>query len=546
MLRRVMLMFRGHYAAGGCLALLMLLSAAITLLTPFLYKELVDGGIYRQDAATIGWMTASIAGTMLLQELLSLGQTSLTLRMRESIFTDLKQSIYTHLMNLPPSFYTEQHTGKLMSRLTSDVQVLQHLFLDRLVGFLKNIVVGMLIVAAILYIEWRMAITAAACLPLLYLFYRTFRRSISSRSRAYQEKRERLQSRWQEDLSMVRAFQTFSAVEQRIQGTLPYLHGEAKARTKLDMQYAAASSSTVIINLIGLAVIWGMGSILVMEGVMTIGTLIAISFFLTYIIHLFYSAYYTVIEIEGAIPSAGRIFDLLDTQNPLAENVGREVRDLRGEEILFESVSFAYSPGKWVLRQADLRFKPGDIAGIVGNSGQGKTTLANLMQRMADPQEGSITFGGVDIRSIPLDSLRRAVAVIPQEDQLLDQSIRDNIRLGRDHVSDERFEAACAQAQVSSFIPQMADGYDTIVGERGMKLSGGQRKRIMIARALLEDPYVLILDEATSMLDEAAERSILESLRSIASKRIVLLITHKSSNLVYTNRVIRLHEGRVV
>jgi len=542
---RFLRFFRTHYQLSMLLAVILVLSALVTVVTPYFYKMLIDTGIYQHNIKTVIQMAVIIAASLIFQELLFLGQTAITLRIRESVFSAIRETLYTHIISLSQGYFNEQNKGRLLSRITSDVDAVQNLFLDRFVFFFRNVFVGLLILGIVLTIEWKIVLAAMIFLPLLYILYFIFKKIIYSLSKSLQEKRESLMERLQEDLAMVKVLQSFSVVKERMNETIGYMKSVEKAKKKLDLNYAFASSSTIGINLIGIMAIWGIGSVQVIEGRMTIGTLVAVSFFLNYIIDLFYSAYYTVVEFQGSVPAAIRVMEVIDSKQIIRERKDAVERDFTMANIKMENVTFAYLPGKFLLKHVNAEFKPGDIIGLIGDNGQGKTTFANLLQRFIEPQEGMIAFDGIDIRNIKLSTLRRTVTVIPQEDLLFHQSISDNITLNRPGVTETQFVKACEQAKVNLFAEQLPDGYDTVVGEQGVKLSGGQKKRIIIARALLDNPYVLVLDEATSMLDGETEQAILETIASLADKKIIIIITHKTSILKYANRVIRIHEGRL-
>lgn len=522
----------------------LLASSGLTVVTPFLYQWLVDAGIYGRSLSVIVAGVALVAAAMLAKEGLFLLQTRITLRMRESVFAAIKEQVYVHLMGMSPGYFADRHKGRLLNRLVSDVNTLQSLFLDQLVFFVRDLLVGLLILGIMLAIEWRMVAVAAVFLPLFYVIYRLFRRRITARSEEMLERRERLTERWQEDLSAVQELQAYSVVPARVEGTVGRIRASEGARRRLEMTWAAASSSTVAIQLAGLFVIWGMGAREVLEGRMTIGVLIALSFFLSHIIQLFYSAYYILMDYRSAVPAARNILELLDAPPEVADRSGAGGRDFRGATIRFEGVSFRYVPDRPILSDVRLTFKPGDTIGLIGSSGEGKTTLIRLLQRFMDPDAGRITLDGTDLRDVPLPALRRSVAVIPQDNVLLADTLRNNIVFHRTGISEERFREVCRLAKVDRFAGELPDGYDTMIGERGAKLSEGQKKRVAIARALLDDPYVLVLDEATAMLDEDTERDILASLVRPQPDRIVILITHKTANLQYVNRVIRLDGGR--
>jgi len=558
-LRRFLVRFRPHYRQGAAFSVLLLLSTMLTAVNPFFYRELIDRGILQGNVAYLATMLGVIAGTMVVQELLFLWRTSINLRLRKDVFLALRMELYTHLLRLPQRFFSDTHKGRLLSRLTADVDAVQNLLLDQLISFLQNVLIGLFIFGILVTIDWRMVAVAACVLPLLYLIYVLFRKRLSALSKALQEKQEDRMERLQEDLDMVRAIQAYDALDDRRRQAEPILRGVEEARRVLGMNYASASASTSIINVVGLFVIWGMGGLAVAEGRMSIGTLVAISFYLNYIIRLFFSAYYTIVGFQMSSPAARRIFEVLDepaaepnAAEPNAAEAadGREPDDvedvpLRGATIAFRRVSFAYDEAKPVFRDVSFELRPGDLVGVVGLSGQGKTTLAGLLSRFIDPTEGEIELNGKNIRTFRLNAFRRQIGLVPQEDLLFRATIRENIVMGRQDVDEAQLEEACRLARVDAFASRLEYGIDTNVGQRGERLSGGQRKRVLIARALLNRPRLLIFDEATATLDEATERELLESVKALSENRIVLIMTHKMQNLTYVNKVLRVHEGAV-
>ncbi|HZG88380.1 ABC transporter ATP-binding protein [Paenibacillus sp.] len=545
-IRRFIILLRPHYKQGAAISALMLLSTALTTISPFFYKELIDQGILNGDSRTLFAMLLVIGLSMAAQEAIYLLRIRFQIRLRKDLFVRLRLQLYAHFMRLPQSFYSERHKGRLLSRITSDVEAVQNLLLDKFVSFGQSLFVGLFIFAIILIVDWRMAAASTAVLPLLYLIYVRFRAKLSERSRKVQEKQEAQMERLQEDLAMVKAIQAYSVEERHIDLAREVLYETEDARSEFSRTYARASSSTVVINIVGLIVIWGMGGVAVMEQRITLGTLVAVSFYLNYIIGLFFNAYYAVMGFHVSAPAARRIFEVLDKPLSDSPEEGTMPASFRGAAVVFKDVSFAYDKGaKPVLQSVDVSLSPGDFAGVVGGSGQGKTTLVNLLLRFYDPDRGAIEIGGTDIRKFRLAELRRQIGYIPQEDLLFNASIRENIVMGRAGVTEEQFVRACRLAKVHEFAERLELGYETSAGQQGQRLSGGQRKRVLIARALLEDPYLLVFDEATASLDEDAEQEILESIAALSAGRIILFISHKLRNLSYANKVLVVESGTV-
>jgi ATP-binding cassette, subfamily B, bacterial MsbA len=543
MLSRFFLLLRPHYKQGLGISLLLLISSLITVGTPFVYRQLVDNGIMKGNISHLIKMLVIILISLVIQELLFLGQKALNLNIRKNVFSKLRMDLYTHLLRLPQSFYSDHHKGRLLSRITSDVDAVQNLLLEKYIYFVQSLLIGLFIFIIFLSISWKMIFVASVFLPILYFLYLIFKNNIFLLSKKVQEKQENLMERLQEDLSMVKAIQSYSVLDERMNKTFKVMQESEDAKKKLSMKYSAASSSTIIINMIGLIVIWGIGGVEVTKGRMSIGTLIAISFFLHYIVNLFFNAYYAVMGFQTSLPAAQRIFEILDfspaiTNRPDAIDMNESLTSIE-----FKNITFAYPRNKPVFTRGSFRLNKGDLVGIVGRSGQGKTTLANLIMRFYDPDDGIIEINGMDIRRIKIECLRRDIAIVPQEDYLFNISIRDNVVMGRKDISEELFVKACESASVHNFAASFGDGYDTIIGENGVLLSSGQRKRISIARALLDNPHVLIFDEATAVLDEINEKEILESIEKLANNRIVMVITHKISNIQASNKVIQINEG---
>lgn len=542
--RRFLRLFKPHYKQGLGIFLIIMISAGFTVGSPFLYKEMVDDGILKGNVSLLFIMLAGILVIMVLQEVLYLLRTALTIRIRQAVFAGLRINLYQHLMRMPQRFYLSNHRGRLLSRMTSDVDAVQNLMLEQYIYFAQSLLVGLGIFSIILSISTTMILVTCAALPLLYFFYMLFRKRISELSREVQEKQESMTERLQEDLSKVKAIQSYPDSGDRMQQTRNLMRDTELARGRLSRVYATASASTTTINLIGMIVIWGIGGLEVTNGKISLGTLIAISFYLNYMISLYFNAYYAVIGFQRSRPAAERIFEVLDAPQEIADGPdSREPDDFAGD-LAFENVTFAYEKDRPVISEAGFVLNRGDWVGVVGDSGEGKTTLANLMVRFYDPDIGRVTLNGADLRSIRLASLRKNTAIVPQEDDLFNVSIRENILMGRQHISEERFRLACERAGLR-FVDNLSEGWDTVVGENGMRLSGGQRKRISLARAILDNPYILILDEATAGLDETTEQDILRSVRSIADDRITIMITHKSSNLQFSNKILRVDKGKV-
>lgn len=540
---RFFLLLKPHFGKGISLFLISLLSSLITVGTPFLYKLMVDKGITMGNTRYLAWILFGILASMACKEFLFLVQRKLILTIRVKVFAKLRMDLYAHLLKMPQSFYAQNHRARLLSRITSDVDAVQNLFLENYVYLAQSILVSSFIMVILLFIKWEMVAFALLFLPVLFILFMKYKNKISLWSGRVQEKHEGLMERLQEDLSMVKAIQSYSVLEDRMSRTNRDMADTEGARSTLSFYYSKASSSTIVINMIGLVVIWGLGGREVAEGEMSIGTLIAISFFLNYVVNLFFNVYNTFMGFHASIPAARSIFEIFDYSPSIASR--DDAVDIKRpvNRIAFNNVAFSYRDNHPVFSGVTFTLRKGELIGVVGGSGQGKTTLANLMLRFFDPVEGAIEIDGIDIRQLKLEELRKNAAIVPQEEHLFNLSIRENVIMGRKDITEERFLQACAAANVSSFAETFDEGYETVIGENGSRLSSGQRKRISIARALLENPFILIFDEATSVLDERTESEILDTIAKLATDRIVLIITHKLSNIEKCDKILRVHEG---
>lgn len=542
---RFFTLLKPHYKQGIIIAFILLFSSITTVLTPFLYKEIIDECLISGNKTYLIYYILSIIALMVLQEILKLYRIYQASNIRRDVFLELRKSLYNHLLRMPQSYYSQKHSGRLLSRITSDVDAVQNLLLEQFIYFVQNLFVSILIIVVIVYMDWRMLIIAFAFLPVLYLLFFFFRTRIVTASKKVQEKQEILMEKLHEDFSLVKMIQAFPSMQERIKLTYEQMHETENARRNLNMNNSTAASSTIIISVIGIVVIWGFGGFEVINGKMSIGSLVAISFFVNYIDDMFYSIYNITTGFFSSVPSAERIFEILDLDTDIKDDAdSQEIAVLSGS-LSFRNVTFGYSFDKPVLKDANLITNCGEIVGITGISGAGKTTVANLVARFYEPDSGIIELNNQNIKKIKLECLRRNVAIVPQEDYMFNISILDNIVMGRKNITLEQIHKVTVLAELEEFIYSLKDGYETIIGEKGTILSGGQKKRIMIARALIGNPYILIFDEATSNLDEETEKLIFKSIRNISNDRISIFITHKISNLKYADRILTIDDGKI-
>ena len=530
--------------AGGAVALLV--ATAASLAPPYLAKVAIDRGIGDEDIRLLAWIVVAFLAAGAIGWAAGLAQTYLTSWVGERVLADLRMRLFAHLGRLSLGFFERNRTGAVISRLTNDVEALDQLVTDGVTSLVQNslVLVGSAAILAVL--DWRLALATLAVFPLMTVATAIFRRLST---RAYRRVRERLgavTATLQEDISGMRVVQAFARERT----------SDARFRD-VNSRYRAANYETVVLN--GLyfpfvdflsasatAVVLGYGGYLVFGESLTIGTLFA---FIAYLTNFFdpvqqLSQLYNT--FLAAVAALDKIIDVMETKPEIEDRTGAAALPRVAGHVRFEDVRFGYGSGPEVLHGIDLDVSPGTTVALVGHTGAGKSTIAKLLARFYDPREGRIAIDGHDLRDVTQESLRRQLGIVPQEGFLFSGSIRENIAFGRPDASDEDIVAAAAAVGLHELVAGLPDGYDAEVGERGGRLSLGQRQLVAFARALLADPRLLILDEATSSVDIAAERRIEQALRRLLAGRTAFVIAHRLSTIRRADLIVVLENGRIV
>jgi ATP-binding cassette subfamily B protein len=524
-----------------------LVAATLTaLVPPFLAKLAIDDGIGEGDLEALTVIVVLFVVAGLANLLASMAQTYFTGWTGERILADLRNRLFRHLQRLSLGYYERNRAGTVISRLTNDVEALDQLVTDGVTSLVQNSLTLFGSAIILFFLDWRLALATLVVFPLMSIATAIFRRRSS---RAYRRVRERLAAvtaALQEDISGMRVLHSFRREERNA----------AEFRTVND-EYRRANHETVVLN--GLyfpfvdflssaatAVVLGYGGYLVFDGSMEIGTLFA---FIAYLSNFFdpvqqLSQLYNT--FLAAVAALDKIIDVMDEEPEVLDAPdARELPPVEGH-VAFEGVRFAYGRGPEVLHGLDLDVPAGTTVALVGHTGAGKSTIAKLLARFYDPTEGRIAIDGHDLRDVTQESLRRQLGIVPQEGFLFAGSVRENILFGRPDATPEEVASAARAVGAHEFILELENGYETEVNERGSRLSLGQRQLVAFARALLADPRILILDEATSSVDIGTERRIELALGTLLRGRTAFIIAHRLSTIRNADLIVVLENGELV
>ncbi|HEX6658008.1 MAG TPA: ABC transporter ATP-binding protein [Ilumatobacter sp.] len=564
--RRVWGFARPYRGTISMFLTMILVAALLALVPPLVVRQILDHAIPEGDRSQIWWLAGFAVVAALGDAFLQIGQRWCSARVGEGLIADLRRALFAKVQRLPLAFFTRTPTGAITSRLNSDVVGAQTAVTSTLGSVVSNVVVLVTTLVTMLWLEWRLTLLALIVLPLFIVPARRVGRRLQDISR------EQMQHNAAMNTQMTERFNVAGASLVKLFGSLDRenaMFGK-RANAVRDAGIRSAMLGRVffvalgLVAALGTAAIYGIGAQLVVSGDITSGTLVALAALVTRVYQPLTGLTNARVDLMTSMVSFERVFEVLDAAEPIADRPGAiDLVEPTGR-IEFRDVTFRYppassssiasmeqlvipgaDPNRDVLTGVSLVIEPGETLALVGASGAGKSTMMSLIPRLYDVTTGAVLVDGVDVRDYTLASLRGAVGVVAQDPHLFHESIGENLRYAKPDATPDELVAACVAARIHHTIAALPDGYDTVVGERGYRLSGGEKQRLAIARLLLKNPAIMILDEATSHLDNDNESHVQASIEVALSGRTAIVIAHRLSTVRSADRIAVLDEGQI-
>ncbi len=553
-LRGLLELLRPYRVRVTVMLIALVLGTAASLAPPLLAKVAIDQGIEGHDTHTLVLVVGAFLLAAVLVWLMTAVQTYLVGWVGQRALADLRLRIFTHLQRQPIGFYESRPAGVLISRMTNDVEALENLVTDSVVTLFQAGLTLIGAVAVLLYLDAKLALLTLCIVPFVAALSIWFRLTSASAFRRTRETIGAITAYLQETLSGIRVVRSFGGEPIHEARFAEFNEDNREANMATVRLNAAYFPAVEMLSGVALALIILYGGLQAIEGHLTVGTVVAFVATLSFLFEPIQQLSQLYTTYQSGMAALEKIFQLLDVKPDLEDRPGAVELPRIDGEISFEDVSFAYrprrgsgggAPAALALEQVSLRVPAGQTVALVGATGAGKSTMAKLVARFYDPTAGRVLVDGHDLREIAGSSLRSQMGIVPQEAFLFSGTIRENIAFGRPNASDEEIRAAAAAVGVDEFISELERGYETEVGERGAQLSAGQRQLIAFARALIADPRILVLDEATSNVDLYTEGRIEEGLRRLLAGRTSIVIAHRLSTIRQAGRIVVLEHGRI-
>jgi len=588
LLKRVAQYARPYLGLITIMLLLILASTGLSLLSPLILRDLIDKTIPAGNTSRLIQLALALLLIPAINGVFQVFQRRINARVGEGVIYDLRLALYASLQRMSLRFFTNTKVGELMSRLNNDVIGAQNAISSTIVGIITQLIQGIAVLAVMVSLEWRLTLISVVIMPLFMLAARLLGNRLRDIARRQMEANAQMNAMMNETLNIGGALlvKLFSRQKQEVDR-----FGQRAGQVR-DLGVKRALTGSIFMAIIGLisavgtALVYGLGGYFVIQGAFTIGTIVAFGAYLGNLYGALQGLSNAPVEFATSMVSFERVFEVIDLPVDIPEKPGAQVlKDIKGE-IVFENVSFQYESGdenllsdvhrygsmenvtavlsgttttsveeeaapasqarSIALENISFRAAPGELVALVGPSGAGKTTLTYLIPRLYDPSSGTIRIDGHDLRDLTLESLAAQIGMVTQETHLFHDTIRTNLEYAKLDASQGELENACRIANIHDFIEALPDGYDTIVGERGYRLSGGEKQRIALARVILKDPRILVLDEATSSLDSESEALIQDALGKVMADRTSIVIAHRLSTILSADQILVIDRGQIV
>ena len=540
--RRTAALFRPYRARLSVVLGLIVVSAGLGMLSPFLLRDVLDQAIPEKDRTLLLWLVGGMIAVAVVTGVIGVAQTWLSNLVGQRVMHDLRAQVYRHLQRLSLAFFTRTRTGEIQSRIANDIGGVQSVVTSTATSIVSNVTTVAATVVAMFLLDWRLAVFSLGLLP----FFTALARRVGAQRRRITATRQSamadISSLVQESLSVSgillgKTMGRGAELADRFEGESERL-ADLEVRSRMAGRWVMASIQTSFAVMPALVYLFAGLS----PEAISIGTLVAFTTLQTRLFFPIQSLLSVGVDIQSSGALFERVFEYLDLDVDIHPG-RRELREVRGD-VAFEDVWFRYGD-EWTVRGIDLVVPAGTRTAIVGETGSGKTTLGYLTARLYDPERGTVRLDDTDVRELTFGTIASAVGVVSQETYLFHASVRENLRFARPDATDAEVEEAARAAQIHDTLAALPEGYDTVVGERGFRFSGGERQRIAIARTVLRNPPVLVLDEATSALDVQTERAVEQALGDLAEGRTTIVIAHRLSTVRDADQIVVLDDGEL-